>query len=1576
MPQPGSSSAGAQRRALSPFLHLPAPAVAALALLAFAPAAPAATLLPAPFDLTFTGNPATVDEGDSFTVDVNIINAQCAPFSVDWSTTAVGSGTDPAEPRDLGLPFPSLVTFTDTNGTVSVTVPTIADADADDETVTLTLTPEDPSSLGCNGQVPQFPDYSVQFRILDDDAPAATPTARISSSLSVGVTEGDAGDADALVTVTVELLDPPAAPYSLNVKLGTLAQSAAPPGDYDDFLATVNFSNGSPGPFNFAIHVNGDNVPEPSEDFLIKLFNPDPGIAIHADHAVTVTIGNDDATPRIAVLDLGVVEGSGGGSPNRAVTIQVSDAPVGVPMNIDWHTDSTGATEPATPGVDYQTSGGTVQLTAGSSVDTIAVQVPVVADSDPEPDESFFVKVTSGEFGALLDDPVGEVTIDDDDVLVLPDAAVSSDGPVVEGDSGTTMMTFAVTIVGPTPAPGSSVDFHTEDDTALAGEDYVPTSGTLHFGPSLPTTQNIQVPVKGDLAVEGLETFFVVIDNPAGMTISTAKATGTIDDDDSPLPPSQVSIEGVALDEGDAGQTTFNFKVTLDTPSASPLTFAWKTVDGTATSGSGDYVAVTSGNGFIPANTTSIELPVLVNGDNLVEDDETFRVELSEIAGGVFANNQANASVRNDDTEGEYSFSVGDLELAEGNAGLVTATFTVTLSANHGGAPTVAYATEAGSATAGSDFVATSGTLAFADGATSRTVSVDVIGDTAVEPDESFSLKLSNPTGGAAIADDTGVATVTNDDAATPAQPILSIADAQLAEGDQGGRELTFVLRLDGPAEGPVSADFATFDGSATTADGDYQAKTGQVGFAAGSTQASLTVVVAGDTRVEADETFGVRLSNVAGATLGRGEAQGRIVNDDQPSAPQDRSTIRLARAEAVGEGAGFAVVVVERTGEAVGAASARVTVAAGTATAGEDFTPVSVEVAWAAGLVGEREVRVPLLADNLVEADETLRVSVGEVRGAQAGQPLAATLTLLDDDSAVRLEAVGAAERDATVGDEIDLQVRAVRADGVPVAGALIDFEALSGPVRLVGEGPARSDAEGVATQKVAVGPAPGAARVRAVLRGTSAEVSFALRVLGNLGELAVGTGGNLNVGDILDQSCAAATGELAELCGYVYGLGDPVQQRQALAEMTPQGVAAQLRAALQAPKNQNRNVGSRLDALRGGAPQQTLDQLALSVQGQSLGGFGALQEALLRGAATSAAAPRRGAPAPGLDSGLAYETGRDRAWEERQGRRDRAKIDLALQKASPGAFRLAKQDAQGSADRGDDPTDGTESPWGMFVNGRMSFGDAPRRGVDPGYDFETEGLTAGVDYRVSSQFVVGAALGWVSTGSELADGGAIDTDGFSLNLYGTWYREQWYVEGVLGYGRNDYRLKRVIVLPQPFAGRDAYVAVGSPDSDQLSAELGAGYDFRVGRALGLTGFGRLGYVDTAIDAYEESGGGAFDLGFAGQDLDSLLGEVGVELTYPWSVGWGVLQPLLRVSWLHEFEDDAQVVRARFLGDGAQRYFVVRSEQPDRDYLNLAAGISATLPRGWATFLQYDTDLEREELDIYTLSGGFRFQF
>ena len=103
--------------------------------------------------------------------------------------------------------------------------------------------------------------------------------------------------------------------------------------------------------------------------------------------------------------------------------------------------------------------------------------------------------------------------------------------------------------------------------------------------------------------------------------------------------------------------------------------------------------------------------------------------------------------------------------MAEGNSGTTNAVFTVTLSAASTSTVTVDYATANGTATAGSDYTAGTGTLSFAAGTTSKTITVAVTGDTAVEPNETFVVNLTNAVG-ATIADAQGVGTITNDDTA------------------------------------------------------------------------------------------------------------------------------------------------------------------------------------------------------------------------------------------------------------------------------------------------------------------------------------------------------------------------------------------------------------------------------------------------------------------------------------------------------------------------------------------------------------------------------------------------------------------------------------------------------------------------------------------------------------------------------------------------------------------------------------------------------------------------------------------
>ena len=173
---------------------------------------------------------------------------------------------------------------------------------------------------------------------------------------------------------------------------------------------------------------------------------------------------------------------------------------------------------------------------------------------------------------------------------------------------------------------------------------------------------------------------------------------------------------------------------------------------------------------------------------------------------------------------------IGDRTVTEGNTGTAAATFTVTLSAASTQTVTVAYATGNGTATAGSDFQAASGTLTFAPGDTSKTITVWVTGDRLPEPTETFVVNLSSPTN-ATIADGQGVGAILDN------EPRISISDVTKSEGKTGQKTLfTFTVTLSAAYDQAVTMSYRTVNGTATTGDNDYIAKTGTLTFAPGET--------------------------------------------------------------------------------------------------------------------------------------------------------------------------------------------------------------------------------------------------------------------------------------------------------------------------------------------------------------------------------------------------------------------------------------------------------------------------------------------------------------------------------------------------------------------------------------------------------------------------------------------------------------------------------------------------------------------------------------------------------------------
>jgi hypothetical protein len=380
--------------------------------------------------------------------------------------------------------------------------------------------------------------------------------------------------------------------------------------------------------------------------------------------------------------------------------------------------------------------------------------VQVNGDTAVEPNETFFVNLSNATGNATITDNQGLGTIQNDDVAASNISI--NDVSAAEGNSGTTAFNFTVSLSAAQPAP-VTVDFATADGTATAPGDYASGTGTVTFAPGV-TSQTVTVQVNGDTTVESNETFFVNLSNATGnATITDNQGQGTIQNDDQPA----ISIDNQTVTEGG----TANFTVSLDRPSNVSVTVDFATANNTAQA-PGDYTAATGTLTFAPGMTTQ---PVSVStvDDSLVEGTETFAVNLSNATNATIADATGVGTILDNDVA-PSNITINDVSANEGNSGTTAFNFTVSLSAAQPAPVTVDFATADGTATAPSDYAAGTGTVTFAPGSTSQTVTVLVNGDTTFEPNETFLVNLSNAIGNATITDAQGQGTIVNDDAAPP----------------------------------------------------------------------------------------------------------------------------------------------------------------------------------------------------------------------------------------------------------------------------------------------------------------------------------------------------------------------------------------------------------------------------------------------------------------------------------------------------------------------------------------------------------------------------------------------------------------------------------------------------------------------------------------------------------------------------------------------------------------------------------------------------------------------------------------
>jgi Calx-beta domain/Metallo-peptidase family M12B Reprolysin-like len=741
---------------------------------------------------------------------------------------------------------------------------------------------------------------------------------------------------------------------AVSVDYATADGTATAGADYTQATGTLSFASGEVVK-TFSVPILDDSSVEPTETFTARLLNPVGG-ALGTPGTATVSILEDDCLLQFASTNYPVAENAG----RATVVVQ----------RVGGTLRSVGATVrtsdgTATAGADYTATATGIVFAPGET--SKSVVIPVLNDAAMEPEETVAVGLDtfSGTSAGTPSTTTVRILDNDSEFNFYANRSFPENAARAE---------VWVTRTGGVITP-ATVRYSTANGTATAGSDYTASSGLLSFAAG-ETTKQVLIPLLDDLAVEGDEAFTVVLSQPTGEAVlgTTSTATVTLVENDLFSVGFSATTATVAEDGGSVRLT-----VTRTGNTSGAATVVATTRNETALAGA-DYTAVNTAVSFA-ANETSKTVDIPILNDTAVEANETFLVVLSAPTGGGVLGSATTARVTIVENDIGFALTATAVAVGENTNSVV---LSVRRSGDTNAAVSVDFATADGTATAGADYTAATGTLGFASGEVLKTLSVTILNDTAVEGNETFSVRLLNPVGGLVVAPTNAVVTILEDDC----QLRFSTTNYTVLEN---AGVATLVVQREGGALVPVSVTVKTADGTAT-AGSDYAATTVTVSLAAGVASANVTIPVVNDAVIDPDETVNVSLESPVGCTVGTpATAVLTIRNTDSEFAfYADRS---------FPENAARAEVWITRTGGILTPATVRYATVNGTATAGADYVAASGVLSFAAGEAA-KQLLVTLRDDTIREPNEVFYVDLSAPTGeATLGTLSRVTVTLVDND-------------------------------------------------------------------------------------------------------------------------------------------------------------------------------------------------------------------------------------------------------------------------------------------------------------------------------------------------------------------------------------------------------------------------------------------------------------------------------------------------------------------------------------------------------------------------------------------------
>jgi len=203
---------------------------------------------------------------------------------------------------------------------------------------------------------------------------------------------------------------------------------------------------------------------------------------------------------------------------------------------------------------------------------------------------------------------------------------------------------------------------------------------------------------------------------------------------------------------------------------------------------------------------------------------------------------------------------------------------------------------------------------------------------------------------------------------------------------------------------------------------------------------------------------------------------------------------------------------------------------------------------------------------------------------------------------------------------------------------------------------------------------------------------------------------------------------------------------------------------------------------------------------------------------------------------------------------------------------------------------------------------------------------------------------------------------------IYGTWYKEAFNVDVLIGSAKGEIETKRQVTISSVSTSIG-----GETDTQQTFFSIASGYNFN-NNALSYGPYASFDYITGEIDAYEESGTVGVEVSFDEQDIDSKVFTMGGQVSYAISTNWGVVVPHARAEWKKELDDDRDIITGQFAGIAGSE-FSIEADDFDDNWFHAAVGVSATFRHGLSAYIDYDTIVAYDDTSLSTLSYGGRWE-